>query len=113
MQKRDIQLPPWINNSVEDDLITMLSLVKTDDELRMLLNSILTERELSLIACRLRAALLLFEGLNTLEVRELCNQAPNISRGVISRANQQIVKHDKGRLFSPFFERFKRYRQNG
>lgn len=103
-------MPKWIDERVEQDLVVMMSLLKTEKEVQAILEVLLTEREIFFIASRLRAALLLFEGFNTLEVRKLSTRSPNISRGVIHRVRQSVFLRGNGKRFRPFYERFKRSR---
>jgi uncharacterized protein YerC len=100
-------LPTWANGSAQDDLVCMIGLLTTEEEIRTLMSALFTPEEMLNVANRLRAACLLFEGQTTVEVKQTC---PDISRSVISRANQTIVKRNNGATCRPLFERFKRHR---
>jgi Trp operon repressor len=111
--KKAQELPSWLQD-VEQDLISVIALAcGEEEELREFLSLLLTPSELYLISCRLRAILLLLEGFKTVEVRELTRYPyhPNISRGVISKANQLIQYRDKGRLLIRLHDRLKQHRE--
>ncbi len=101
------ELPEWLSKSeVEEDLKLILLLVENEEEMIRLFASLLTKKEMFQISCRLRAALLLHDGYNTVQTRDLSSDKPNISRGVISRAKLEFVDKDDGTI-RRLYERLK------
>lgn len=101
------KLPEWMDKDVVKDLAALTLQIKTEEEALAFWRSVVSERELFYIACRIRAAGLLYSGFNTVKARALCTKEPNISRGVFSRVNQEIVRGQYGKVCKDLFQRLR------
>ena len=100
------QPPEWLTHSPQEDLVSTLKLLKTEEEIREFLCSLLTAQEYANISSRWRVTVLFLEGLNGVQIHGITAYA----RGVISRVNTRIVQGKESSLCRYAYEQLRQHR---